>query len=394
MELTTVEKQVAKILVESINRISSFDYKELANLITPPIHHRTQLPTALGNVSYLCHELGLPLLSVKVINRATNKAGIGFYNLYCDLFPDGKNRTPDDVENEERQKIRLWDNWQPLLDYLDVNIDVPVSPLKQKQEQSQAAVSQPEIIMDNQQADFMAWLKKNTTLSDSSLQHYVGAIKSISEWFNINVSEIISEHDITEFIDKCNLDPLFTEENAIGNRMYSVALNHYKRFVISKQAINVLDDEELIDNINGAPLIVDEEIRYRNEKKRKPELVDTPNTGKRHPRDVNVSKNALSIAKYKCECDNLHLSFRRKSPPHLTYTEPHHLIPLSAYQDFEFSLDVEENICSLCSNCHNCLHYGKDNERDRILERLFEKRRNHLVSVGLGVTFEKLKKYY
>ena len=47
-------------------------------------------------------------------------------------------------------------------------------------------------------------------------------------------------------------------------------------------------------------------------------------------------------------------------------------MPLAFSDRFEVSLDVEENIVSLCSNCHNQLHYGKDAER--LIIQLFNDR--------------------
>ncbi len=134
--LTAQERQAAEILLKSVNRVSSYTYKELGNMLTPPAHPRTVLPKIIGNVSYLCFELGVPLLSVKVVNQTTNKAGLGFYNLYCDLFPDGKNKDPNFVERNENKKIRLWDDWTPLLNYLDLQMTIPISPLKQKEKTS------------------------------------------------------------------------------------------------------------------------------------------------------------------------------------------------------------------------------------------------------------------
>lgn len=81
---------------------------------------------------------------------------------------------------------------------------------------------------------------------------------------------------------------------------------------------------------------------------------------------------------------------RKKS--NLPYTEAHHLVPLSKYEYFKYSLDVEENVVSLCSNCHNQIHYGKD--ADTLLFKLFKDRENKLKSVGIDITFEELKKMY
>ena len=112
-----------------------------------------------------------------------------------------------------------------------------------------------------------------------------------------------------------------------------------------------------------------------------------------YPRDSKVVANALNIANYKCEIDMDHPSFIRKQD-NKNYTEAHHLIPLKYHEEFEYSLDVEENVVSLCSNCHRCLHHGIDTERSRLLEKLYKERNKFLNKVGLNITLEKLKEYY
>ena len=108
---------------------------------------------------------------------------------------------------------------------------------------------------------------------------------------------------------------------------------------------------------------------------------------------IDNTFKSLSFANYKCENNNNHISFVRKSNKR-NYTEPHHLIPLSAHKDFKYSLDIEENVCSLCSNCHNCIHYGLDDEKDKIIEKLFDARKGMLDAVGLKISIKKLKSYY
>jgi 5-methylcytosine-specific restriction protein A len=72
--------------------------------------------------------------------------------------------------------------------------------------------------------------------------------------------------------------------------------------------------------------------------------------------------------------------------------EPHHLIPLQFQNQFAHSLDIEENIVSLCSNCHNQLHYGKGS--NRILQKLFNERIGYLRKAGIVITFEELLDLY
>lgn len=61
-------------------------------------------------------------------------------------------------------------------------------------------------------------------------------------------------------------------------------------------------------------------------------------------------------------------------------------------EQFNVSLDVEENIVSLCSNCHNQIHYGAD--ADKLIEKLYEERKDALASVGIIITLEQLLLMY
>lgn len=84
----------------------------------------------------------------------------------------------------------------------------------------------------------------------------------------------------------------------------------------------------------------------------------------------------MAHANYECEIDVSHPTFIRKKSDK-KYTEPHHLIPMAFSDEFDVSLDVEENIVSLCSNCHNQIHYGKD--ADVLLRKLYEERKDELL---------------
>lgn len=108
-------------------------------------------------------------------------------------------------------------------------------------------------------------------------------------------------------------------------------------------------------------------------------------------RERQTSLNALSMANFKCEIDTSHPTFIRKNTS-INYTEPHHLIPMSYSDKFEVSLDVEANIVSLCSNCHNHLHYGRNIEP--LLRKLYDERKDLLLSAGIDVNYEDLLKIY
>ena len=136
------------------------------------------------------------------------------------------------------------------------------------------------------------------------------------------------------------------------------------------------------------------QCNYDKNKSKKPQEMRTINsTGIRIPkRDINRAVNALRLAGHKCEYDSTDMTFHRKNG--LPYMEPHHLIPLSKYMDFEFSVDVEANIVSLCSHHHNLLHYGSLEEKRPVLRKLYQDRIPYLTEMGLFLTYEQLEEYY
>ena len=85
-----------------------------------------------------------------------------------------------------------------------------------------------------------------------------------------------------------------------------------------------------------------------------------------------------------------YISIRKYST--IPYTDPHHLF-LKKYSDqYDISLDVEENIVSLCSNCHNQLHYGRDSKE--IIEKLYRERKELLKEAGIELTEDVLLEMY
>ena len=110
-----------------------------------------------------------------------------------------------------------------------------------------------------------------------------------------------------------------------------------------------------------------------------------------YPRDGRVSARALKNARYKCENNENHECFIRKSNGK-PYTEVHHLIPLCYHYRFKCSLDVTENIISLCSNCHNEIHYGKD--ANKLIEKFYNERKANLHDAGIDITLDELLDMY
>lgn len=137
-----------------------------------------------------------------------------------------------------------------------------------------------------------------------------------------------------------------------------------------------------------------ESRHYRKEKyipKKKEKANKVSNNTTKYPRNKEVSENALKLANYKCEYSKEHETFIRKRN-HLPYMEPHHLIPLEFQDYFEYSLDVEANIVSLCSNCHNEIHYGINYKK--LIEKLYKERKENLKKCGIEIPLDKLYTLY
>lgn len=155
--------------------------------------------------------------------------------------------------------------------------------------------------------------------------------------------------------------------------------------------VNQLEDEDLLEDLcHLEPDEIDSDSMHTPTPKEKQPPIFINNIAV-HRRDRQTAWRALVSAKHLCEIDNRHNSFIRKKI-RVCYMEPHHLIPLAYAAEFDVSLDVEENIVSLCSNCHNQLHYGEDYEM--LLWTLYQSRKELLEKAGIVITFERLKEMY
>ncbi len=150
-------------------------------------------------------------------------------------------------------------------------------------------------------------------------------------------------------------------------------------------------DDDLISDISKSDILLDTTyFEYIGKSKNKKNSVCIQNKYV-YPRSRRVSINALRHANYKCEFDNTHSTFLRKNS-NLNYTEPHHLVPLTYYKNFEVSLDVEENIVSLCCNCHKQIHLGQGFEA--MIEKLYDERKDLLKKVDIDISLNELIKLY
>lgn len=123
--LSEIQIKLAEQLLISVKKKEpTIYYEELAQRINPPIFHR-HVGKNIGEVSRVCHELGLPLISAKVINKGTKTAGEGFYPLYKMYGIDTQGFSEKELFKLELKKIRECTEWYKLADYLGIQLDLP-----------------------------------------------------------------------------------------------------------------------------------------------------------------------------------------------------------------------------------------------------------------------------
>ena len=81
---------------------------------------------------------------------------------------------------------------------------------------------------------------------------------------------------------------------------------------------------------------------------------------------------ALDNANFKCENDQDHETFISARTGN-QFVEAHHLIPMEYQGEFTVSIDVPENIISLCPNCHRAFHNSIISNQEKLISKFYEK---------------------
>ncbi len=102
---------------------------------------------------------------------------------------------------------------------------------------------------------------------------------------------------------------------------------------------------------------------------------------KARPRNPVYAEIARIDAGYQCEISSSHSTFLRKKD-HQQYTEAHHLIPYSQFDEYAekgLSIDRPINIVSLCPNCHRKIHHGTNEDIRELVSILFDQRKEKIM---------------
>lgn len=114
-------KLAEQLLISVIKKEPVVVYSELAERISPPMYRR-QVGKDIGEISKLCHQLGLPLLSAKVVNKQSQNVGIGFFELCKEIGIDTEKLPERELLKQELKKIRECTEWHKLASYLNLNL--------------------------------------------------------------------------------------------------------------------------------------------------------------------------------------------------------------------------------------------------------------------------------
>lgn len=219
---------------------------------------------------------------------------------------------------------------------------------------------------------YIKYLRDVRKVSESSVNHYTGAIKSISKFLKENqkvessVYEIKDIGDLEIIKDYLYHEPQFLDLDERGHRMYSAALNNYLKFARGEDFSEIKDKVILLDG--EIPIGEKETI-----------------SSVRWKRSSIIKKQVIEMADYLCEMDREHKTFISETTMH-SYMEGHHAIPMFLQEKFNTSLDIYANVVCLCPICHRLLHYGIKSEKQNLLSKIYAERGRRLANSGIRLS--------
>jgi 5-methylcytosine-specific restriction protein A len=110
-------------------------------------------------------------------------------------------------------------------------------------------------------------------------------------------------------------------------------------------------------------------------------------------RDPDMAYTAIHNAGFQCENIPSHKTFKSAITSQ-QFVEAHHLIPMEFQDEHDASIDVPENIISLCPNCHRAFHNSVDETKIELVKKFFNIRKFSLIEREVHITEEKLLEYY
>ncbi|MFW8052519.1 HNH endonuclease [Vagococcus fluvialis] len=222
-------------------------------------------------------------------------------------------------------------------------------------------------------------------------------------WFGYDISNFSSLLDKQIFIGSLK------EDDEIISKFNNLKYMHFLEYALHNDS--KYDENELSDNdeFKSQEFILEEkafnkvinkieEVGHEvtitvKDMPRVPNRKITINSNEHFTRNSQVIENALFFSSFQCEMNSRHKTFKSKRTGK-NFVEVHHLVPMSEQDNFEYSLDIESNLVTLCPNCHRQVHLGMDEEKYFILEKLFNMRKTRLEKCNINVSLSTLKEMY
>lgn len=190
---------------------------------------------------------------------------------------------------------------------------------------------------------------------------------------NLPSAELFFRH--LDYLLGC-YDTLFKKFGKSLNSLITVTEGEFQQVVLEKAA-NVRVEEPLDDKLTRA-----EDV-----------LKSMTSDGQGYVRSPVIAAEAIKKANFLCEIDPDHWTFTSRAKKQ-KYVEAHHLVPMCQQNKFFVTVDVVENIVSLCATCHRLLHFGVEEEKRSLLISLFEKRKEKLAAKSIQIKKKDFLQFY
>lgn len=191
----------------------------------------------------------------------------------------------------------------------------------------------------------------------------------------------------------------FKELNEQHHRFYQASINSFVEFLLSTHddLIHKITNFQFVQNTNYNSTTKAFNKYKKNIKQNRHPINKRPSkqtiTSTKYPRNSLVKETVKELANWKCEYDPSHITFINDNDHH-PYVEAHHLIPMSAQDNFENSIDFADNMISLCPTCHRKIHLAEKEDRKHMIEHFYNLRKDKYKAHGIKITLEELLSFY
>lgn len=235
------------------------------------------------------------------------------------------------------------------------------------------------------------------TKSSNKSDSYANTLIKLTVLYKENFNEIIPPDELRTFKGLSKLERVkqiegFKEFNTAGSRFMSATISCFRAYITSEyDKIEAKMDSKLNDKLVTQKTYDLDSPRQAQPKSRPDKQISGNKLT--YPRSISEALLAKQNSNWTCELDESHTTFISAIDGN-NFVEAHHLIPMSAQDNYSNSLDFADNIITLCPNCHRLIHHADISTRNDAIDKLFDKRKHLYPSHGITIKRRILKNYY